>query len=73
MYKVMITTLDSGEEGFCVKDDFWSEQEAQGWWDKNSAQYPEMTGMWIELMAGSEEFFQGWDELEATDAWDGES
>ncbi len=56
MFKIMMTTLDSGEEAFCVQEDFESEGEAWAGWNEMSDEWPEMTGMWVEKQSIVDEF-----------------
>lgn len=73
MFRLMITTHDSNNEGFCIAEDFESETAAWDFWNEESNEWPEMDGVWVEAVSGRDEFFQGWDAEEANDAWDGES
>ena len=56
MYKVMITTLDSGDEGFCIDEDFPKEHDAWSWWNDMCNEYPEITGVWVEQQSIVDEF-----------------
>ena len=56
MYKMMITTHDSGEEAFCIEDNFDTEGDALIWWYGNADQYPEMTDVWAEIETIVDEF-----------------
>ena len=56
MYKLMITTLDSPEEGFEIEKDFANEGAAWWMWDRIADEYPEMTGVWVELQTIVDEF-----------------
>ena len=56
MYKLMITTLDSGDEGFCIEDDFATEGGAWWMWERICDEYPEQTGVWVELQSIADEF-----------------
>ena len=56
MYKLMITTLDSGDEGFSIEENFVTESGAWWMWDRISDEYPEMTGVWVELQTIVDEF-----------------
>ena len=55
MYKLMITTLDSPEEGFEIACDFDSGDLAWNWWYGIYDEYPEMTGVWVELQTIADE------------------
>ena len=56
MYKLMIETLDSGNEGFAIAEDFDTEQEAWDFWNDESNEWPEMVGVWVELQSITDEF-----------------
>jgi hypothetical protein len=56
MYKVMLETHDSGGEGFCIAQDFDTNQLAWNWWYGESEQYPERKRAWVENQTIVDEF-----------------
>ena len=56
MYKLMITTLDSNNEGFEIASDFETMEMAFDWMDWNQDEYLEMVTFWIEPQTIVDEF-----------------
>lgn len=56
MYKVMITTHDSNDEGFCIADDFETEEQAWNAVNAEDGNYPEAKDIWVEHQSIIDEF-----------------
>lgn len=56
MYKLMIETLDSGNEGFEIAGDFQEEYDAWLAWNDEADEWPEMVGVWVEKQSIIDEF-----------------